>query len=182
MDWQFETQGVVINLEVKYRPYDWLRWVDASRYALALQGYFDTVAEKFPRKLDGHVNLLAMTLLGALGPELRAMTASFLEAHPTLDGVLFWSIARRDGAAYECIFQPETRCIESLLRPAEVEDCWRNPFIVPSASDWRKLSARDDADRAVLDQLFVEDNRVDAIANVRKRKPVLSDFRALPRL
>jgi hypothetical protein len=159
VDWQFETQGVVINLEVKYKPYDWLRWVDAGRYALALQSYFDTVAEKFPCKMNGQVNLLAITLLGALGPELRAMTTSFLEAHPTLDGVLFWSIARRDSTAYECIFQPEARFIQSLLRPAEVEDCWRNPFIVLSAPDWRKLSAKDHADRAVLGQFCVEDQQ-----------------------
>ena len=122
VDWQFETQGVVINLEVKYRPYDWLRWVDERRYASELSGYFDTVAEKFPRKIPGQVNLLAMTLLGALGPELRAKTTSFLEAHPVLDGVLFWSIARRDVAGCECIFRPETRFVQSLLCPAEAED------------------------------------------------------------
>lgn len=154
VDWQFQTGGVVINLEVKYRPGDWLRWVDARLYASLLDSYSDTVAEKFPRKLPGQVNLVAMTLLGALGPELRARTTAFLEAHHTLDGVLFWSIARRDLPGCECLLRPEAGFVRSLLRPAEEEDRWRNPFLVPTSFDWRSLAAKHPADRASIEGLF----------------------------
>ena len=43
VDWQFETQGVVINLEVKYRNHDWLRFVDLVSYINQLDSYFDTL-------------------------------------------------------------------------------------------------------------------------------------------
>lgn len=131
VDWQFETRGLVINLEVKYRPYDWVRFVDASHYSSLLDTYFDTLREKFPRKLSGQMNLVGMTLFGSLGSELRSRAAAFLEAHPPLDGFLFWGIARRDSLDCECVLRPENDFVRALLRPADEEDRWRNPFIVP---------------------------------------------------
>lgn len=154
VDWQFEAGGTVINLEVKYRPADWQRWLDVRHYRAQLNGYFDTVAEKFPCKLPGQVNLVAMTLLGALGPELRARTTAFLDAYPTLDGVLFWSIARRDSPGCECVLRPEAEFVRSLLRPVEEEDRWRNPFLVPTSFDWRSLAAIHPADRSAIEGLF----------------------------
>jgi len=154
VDWHFEAGGTVINLEVKYRPGDWQRWADARLQASMIATYFDTVSEKFPRKLSGQVNLVAMTLLGALGPELRARTAAFLDAHPTLDGVLFWSIARRDSPGCEYRLRPEAEIVCSLLRPAEEEDRWRNPFLVPTSFDWRSLAARKPTERAAIEGLF----------------------------
>jgi len=32
VDWQFEIQGVAIDLEIKYRRFDWLRFVDPVAY------------------------------------------------------------------------------------------------------------------------------------------------------
>jgi hypothetical protein len=125
VDWQFQTQGVVINLEVKYRPYDWLRFVDAECYVNRRQHYFDGLAEKFPCKCDGQVNLVAMTLLGSLGCDLQIQAAEFLRLHPPL-----WSIARRDTLDCECVLRPEREYVRALLRPADEEDRWRNPFMI----------------------------------------------------
>lgn len=130
VDWQFETQGVVINLEIKYRNHDWLRFVDLVSYINQLDSYFDTLAEKFAAKVAGQVNLVGMTLLGSLGPLLRHRALAFLESHPTLDGFLFWSIARRDLPGCECVLRPSSEFVRELLRPADEEDRWRNSFIV----------------------------------------------------
>ncbi len=130
VDWQFETQGVVINLEIKHRSNDWLRFVDLVAYINQLDSYFDTLAEKFPAKVAGQVNLVGMTLLGSLGALLRNRTLAFLESHPALDGFLFWSIARRDLPGCECVLRPSCEFVRELLRPADEEDRWRNPFII----------------------------------------------------
>ena len=130
VDWQFETQGVVINLEVKHRSNDWLRFVDLVAYINQLDSYFDTLADKFPAKVAGQVNLVGMTLLGSLGALLRNRTLAFLESHPALDGFLFWSIARRDLPGCECVLRPSCEFVRELLRPADEEDRWRNPFII----------------------------------------------------
>lgn len=130
VDWQFQTQGVVINLEVKYRSYDWLRFVDPAGYTNQLNHYFDGLAEKFPGKCAEQVNLVAMTLLGSLGDELRNRTEAFLRSHPAIDGFLFGSIARRDSLDCECLLRPGSEFVRSLLRPADEEDRWRNPFLI----------------------------------------------------
>jgi hypothetical protein len=130
VDWQFETQGVVINLEIKYRNRDWLRFVDLLSYRSQLDAYFDTLVEKFPAKVAGQVNLVGMTLLGSLGETLHNRVQTFLEKHPALDGFLFWSIARRDLPGCECILRPGSEFVRELLRPADEEDRWRNPFII----------------------------------------------------
>jgi hypothetical protein len=130
VDWQFETQGLVINLEVKYRNHDWLRFVDLVAYINRLDSYFDTLAEKFPVKVAGQVNLVGITLLGSLGALLRQRALAFLESHPALDGFLFWSIARRDLPGCECVLRPSSGFVRELLRPADEEDRWRNPFVI----------------------------------------------------
>lgn len=130
VDWQFETQGVVINLEVKYRNHDWLRFVDLIAYTSQLDSNFDTLAEKFPAKVAGQVNLVGMTLLGSLGPLLRRRALAFLESHPAVDGFLFWSIARRDLPGCECLLRPASEFVRELLRPPDEEDRWRNPFVI----------------------------------------------------
>jgi hypothetical protein len=68
--------------------------------------------------------------------------------------VLFWSIARRDLRGCECLLRPEAEAVRSLLRPAEEEDRWRNPFLVPTSFDWRSLAAQHPADRAAIEGLF----------------------------
>lgn len=130
VDWQFQTQGVVVNLEVKYRAYDWLRSVDAEGYGKQLCHYFDGLAEKFPGRCAGQVNLVAMTLLGSLCDELRGRAEVFLRSHPALDGFLFWSIALRDSLDCECVLRPGCEFVRSLIRPADEEDRWRNPFLI----------------------------------------------------
>ena len=130
VDWQFETQGVVINLEVKYRNSDWLRFVDLVSYINQLDSYFDTLAEKFPAKVAGQINLVGITLLGSLGALLRQRALAFLQTHPALDGFLFCSVARRDLPGCECVLRPSSEFVRELLRPADEEDRWRNPFVI----------------------------------------------------
>jgi len=130
VDWQFETQGIVINLEIKYHPHDWLRFVDPVAYINLLDSYFRTLAGKFPARVSGQINLVAMTLLGSLGARLRHRAVCFLASHPTVDGFLFWSIARRDLPGCECVLRPASEFVRELLRPADEEDRWRNPFVI----------------------------------------------------
>jgi hypothetical protein len=47
-DWRFMSCGMTINLEVKYRPGQWMRKVDGPVYFQVKQGLFDGIAEKFP--------------------------------------------------------------------------------------------------------------------------------------
>jgi hypothetical protein len=130
VDWQFETQGVVINLEIKYHPHDWLRFVDPVGYINLLDSYFRTLSAKFPARVAGQINLVGMTLLGSLGAQLRHRAQCFLDSHPTLDGFLFWSIARRELPGCECVLRPSSEYVRELLRPADEEDRWRNPFVI----------------------------------------------------
>jgi len=130
VDWQFEIQGVAINLEIKYRRFDWLRFVDPVAYRNTLDSYFRTLAGKFPARFAGQVNLVAMTLLGSLGARLRHRAECFLASHPTVDGFLFWSVARRDLPGCECVLRPSCEFVRELLRPADEEDRWRNPFVI----------------------------------------------------
>lgn len=140
VDWRFECRGVVVNLEVKYRAQDWLRFVDAPGYARLLDGYFESLAEKFPVRRPGQLNVVGMTLLGSLDSALRDATAAFLRNHPTVDAVLFRSIARRSSLECECVSQPGCDVLPGLVRPAEEEDRWRSPFILhPAVSDARDV-------------------------------------------
>ena len=131
VDWQFESQGYVINLEIKYRTHEWLRFVNPCLYSKSLSTYFDGIAEKFRRKIPGQLNLVAMTLLGSLGPELRERAVKFLEESPTIDGILFWSIADRNSLKCDGVLRPECEFVHSLLREADEEHRWRNPFVTP---------------------------------------------------
>jgi hypothetical protein len=130
VDWRFETQGVAINLEIKYHANDWLRFVDPVAYPKLLDSYFRTLPGKFPARVAGQVNLVGMTLMGSLGARLRHRAESFLKSHPALDGFLFWSVARRDLPGCECVLRPASEFVRELLRPAEEEDRWRNPFVM----------------------------------------------------
>ena len=143
VDWQFEIGGITFNLEIKYRRYDWLRFVDPVAYRNTLDSYFRTLAGKFPARVAGQVNLVAMTLLGSLGERLRHRAECFLASHATVDGFLFWSIARRDLPGCECVLRPSCEFVRDLLRPADEEDRWRNPFVIaprPSMARTNELS------------------------------------------
>jgi hypothetical protein len=50
--------------------------------------------------------------------------------HPALDGFLFWSIARRDLPGCESVLRPSSEFVRELLRPADEEDHWHNPFVI----------------------------------------------------
>jgi hypothetical protein len=46
-----------------------------------------------------------------------------------VDGFLFWSVARRDLPGCECVLRRSCEFVRDLLRPADEEDRWRNPFV-----------------------------------------------------
>lgn len=65
-DWRFAVDGQIINLEVKHRPGDWIRQVDGSQYSPARPGLFSDVSGKFLIKLEGELNLVALSVMPPL--------------------------------------------------------------------------------------------------------------------
>jgi hypothetical protein len=123
VDWQFEIQGVAIDLEIKYRRFDWLRFVDPVAYEHAGLVFPNAGGQVSgpscragqPRRHDA--------------ARLRHRAECFLASHPTVDGFLFWSVARRDLPGCECVLRRSCEFVRDLLRPADEEDRWRNPFV-----------------------------------------------------
>lgn len=96
-DWRFTSDSQPINLEVKFRPGDWVRHVDGAKFSPARAGLLYGVAAKFPIKNAGELNLVAVTVIGPIERSLIAATDEFLRNTPTVDAVFIWSEAPDDG-------------------------------------------------------------------------------------
>lgn len=166
VDWQFSSCTQVINLEVKYRPRDWIRLVDGDLYfdrPNFPNDYFDDVSKKFPRRNAGQFNLLALTLIAPTTREFRRGVSAFLEANPTLDGVVFWSLGENHLPKPQHQLRKDAKVVEMLLKPIEPEDRFRNPIIIHPWMDREKRRAKHlglEEDFANIDGVFYKVGRI----------------------
>lgn len=96
-DWRFKSDAQPINLEVKYRPGDWIRHVDGEPASPVRPNIFYDVADKFPTKNVGELNIVALTVIGSIGTSLVQATDKLLNDTPTVDAVFIWSESPGDG-------------------------------------------------------------------------------------
>lgn len=101
VDWRFKSCGQIINLEVKYRPRDWVRHVDGPDFNIVMPEYYYDVPAKFPTRLPGELNLVAVSCPAPIDRSLRERTEVFLRNHTTIDGVLIWSQASSEVSPFE---------------------------------------------------------------------------------
>ena len=133
-DWRFKSDSQPINLEVKYRPGDWVRQVDGPQFSPARPHMFYEVSKKFPIRNDGELNLVAVTVIGPIDSTLLAATDKFLSDTPTVDAVFFWSESPGDGPD-TAIRPPDSNFARSFFNEGDSEDrcyigvirhLWRN--------------------------------------------------------
>jgi hypothetical protein len=123
IDWRFESCDQIINLEVKFRPKDWMRSVDGPVFNQVMPSFFDSVAEKFPKINHGELNLVAVSCMAPIDRSLREVTEQFLREQPTINGVLVWSMGgSANGPAYEISSLNDRKLIQSLSKGIDSED------------------------------------------------------------
>ncbi|MBC2592760.1 hypothetical protein H5P28_00655 [Ruficoccus amylovorans] len=122
VDWRFQSLGVTVNLEVKYRPRDWARTVDGSENHAVKSSYFADVPDKFPSQNPGELNLVAFSSLAPIDRSLQEEINTFLTEYNTIDGVLVWSMNSQDGRLYEIQSVSQKALIETLFTGIDQED------------------------------------------------------------
>lgn len=163
VDWQFETCTKKINLEVKYRPRDWMRHVDGELYTTIVSSFFDDIAKKFPRRNPDQLNLVAITLFAPVDRAFQKKAKQFLEETPTLDGIILWSLGDRDSLMPQFQLQPQAVFSKAMMKGAEEEDRWRNPFVLHPWLDREKRRAKRLGiveDFAKIDGVFTKVGRI----------------------
>lgn len=135
IDWRFKSCGQVINLEVKYRPKDWMRHVDGVEFNLAMPSYYYDVPPKFPVRNAGELNCVAVSSLAPIDESLRRRTEILLRENPAIDGVLIWSQSSREGSPIEVFLSESIPEFEKMFLGGDLEDyshigvvrhLWRN--------------------------------------------------------
>ena len=124
VDCCFRSEGITINLEVKYRPRTWLAGVDDGFDVRDLSSLFDSVDGKFP--LDppqGTYNVVALTILAPIDSSLRHHATQFLASHPEVATVVVWTDHAPNGRNHEFISGPDgpARLLECLFKSDEEE-------------------------------------------------------------
>jgi hypothetical protein len=139
IDLRFDSCGQKINLEVKYRPKDWMRHVDGPAHNIVMPGYFYDVPAKFRFRNDGELNLVGLTALASIDRSLRERTQILLRENPNIDGVIIWAHASVDGSPSFEIHSTKRPFIESLFAGADLEDLAHMGLV---AHLWRKRDER----------------------------------------
>ena len=92
VDCRFRSEGITINLEVKYRPRTWLAGVDGGFGVQDLRSLFDGVGGKFPAtEPQDAYNVVALTIVAPIDDLLRHHATQFLASHPEIAAVVVWS-------------------------------------------------------------------------------------------
>ena len=124
VDCCFRSEGITINLEVKYRPRTWLARVDGGFDVQDLSSLFDGVDGKFPiEPPQGTYNVVALTVLAPIDNLLRRHAAQFLDSHPEVAAVAVWTDHAPNGRNHEFISRPDgpARLLECLFKSDEEE-------------------------------------------------------------
>lgn len=126
VDCCFRSEGITINLEVKYRPRTWLAGVDGGFGVRDLSSLFDGVDGKFPVDLpQGTYNVVALTIVAPIDNLLRHHVAQFLAARHEVAAVVVWTDHAPNGRNHEFISRPDgpARLLECLFKSDEEERC-----------------------------------------------------------
>lgn len=151
IDWRFRCCDMIINLEIKSRRRDWMGVTDGEFYSRDFDSYFDDLQGKFGPRTEAERNVVGVTTFYPPEPTLRRATARFLDAHPEIDALVFWSLHDPDGRRPE-IFGRDADLIRLMLEESSREE---NLFISTIRHLWRKRDER----RAIR-----ADEALDAIA------------------
>jgi hypothetical protein len=139
VDWRFKSCGQVINLEVKYRPKDWMRHVDGSEVNIVMPDYYYDVPPKFPRRNDDEINVVAVSCPAPSDRSLQLRTEMFLRSNPTVDGVLIWSQVSQGTRPFEIHSLKNGELIKTLFTGGDFEDAAHVGII---RHLWRKRDER----------------------------------------
>lgn len=121
VDWRFERQGQILNVEVKYRPADWTKFVDGAKFSPSRLCDFHDVAGKFPSKNPGELNVLAITTVAPIDDSLRTACEELMKITPALDAILIWSEHPGDGPT-TMVFPEDAVFVDSFFNHGDEED------------------------------------------------------------
>ena len=138
VDWRFNSCGQVINLEVKMRRRDWMGVTDGPCFSRDFDSYFEDLEGKFGPQKNGELNIVAVTTFAPPDRSLQRCTARFLDTHPEIDAVVFWSLHHPNGNGFQ-LHAKEPERIRLFLKSPERED---DLFIAPIRHLWRKRNER----------------------------------------
>ena len=160
IDWQFKSCGYLINLEIKYRPKDWMRHVDGPEFNIVMPEYYYDVPAKFPHKHPDALNLVGVSTPAPVDRSLCERTEIFLRSHPTVDGILIWSQSSKGNSPFEIHSLQHRELIRTFFTGGDLEDAAHIGIV---RHLWRKRDERR-AYRAdevpyLLDQLSAEARR-----------------------
>jgi hypothetical protein len=157
VDWQFKSCGYLINLEIKYRPKDWMRHVDGSEFNIVMPNYYYDVPGKFPRKMPDTLNLVGVSTPAPVDRSLCERTEIFLRSHPTIDGILIWSQSSKGDLPFEIHAINDRELIQTLFTGGDIEDAAHIGIV---RHLWRdrdeKRAYRADEVPALLEQISAE--------------------------
>ena len=139
VDWQFRSCGQLINLEVKYRPKDWMRHVDGPEFNIVMPEYYYDVAAKFPSRRQDELNLVGVSSPAPIDRSLRERTEVFLRNHPFIDGILIWSQASTGNLPFEIHAIKHRNLIQTFFTGGDFEDAAHIGLI---RHLWRKRDER----------------------------------------
>ncbi len=138
IDWRFTCCGQTINLEVKFRQRDWVGLVDGEHFSRDFDSYFRDVEGKFGPRANSELNIVGLTTISPPDRGLRECTRRFLDRHPEIDAIIFWSLHDPEGTRPE-IHGRQADLIRTLLRSADRED---EMLVAPIRHLWRKSDER----------------------------------------
>jgi hypothetical protein len=122
VDWKFMSCGQTINLEIKYRPKDWMRHVDGSDFNIVMPEYYYDVPAKFPHKFPNELNLVGVSSPAPIDRSLCERTEILLRRNPTIDGILIWSQASSGSSPFEVHALKDHNLIKTLFTGGDFED------------------------------------------------------------
>jgi hypothetical protein len=122
VDWSFRSCDYPINLEIKYRPRDWMRKVDGEAFNVAMPSYYYDVPPKFPEHRSGELNLVGVSTPAPMDRSLRQRTEILLREHETIDGVIIWSQSSESTSPFEIHSLKCKDLIGTLFTGGDFED------------------------------------------------------------
>lgn len=134
VDWRFDCCGQIINLEIKYRPRDWMRQVDGSKFSRVFDSYYHDVPGKFPARNDGELNIVGISSLAAEDRHWSLVTEKLLKTHSEIDAVILWAHHTDSGGPFR-IHSLKKGFVELFFTGGTLEDAahfglvrhlWRN--------------------------------------------------------